>query len=159
MMHARNFCRTFIALIVFVGVTRVCEAQATLSARDSTALVAAVVADLRARYPVFSAGSFVFDSANTSPDPLTARVLAALRSGDTIALKPPTRTTPRVKIRNVSFSGDTAAVTVSVNQCAVEPRERVSGRSGTHRFIRAGERWERKGGGAVAVGDGLRCPH
>jgi hypothetical protein len=149
----------FLTLMLVAAVTHTGEAQAVLSARDSSALVEVIAADLRASYRAVADGMFALDTTNASLGPLTIRVIATLRARDSMATTPATRTTPRVRMSNVIITSSTAAVTVTVNRCSLEPREWVSGTSATHRYIRVGERWAPEPRRSVTVGDGVRCPY
>jgi hypothetical protein len=132
------------------------EGQVPSSSRDSAALVQAVVADLKASYRGFADGQFVFDTTNAALGPLAVRVLAGLRTGDSVRVS---RTTPRARFGNFHFAGDTAAIAVTVNFCSLEPREWFSGTDGTHRYFRTEAGWEPERRRSVRVGDGVRCPY
>lgn len=133
-------------------------AQAPLSAADSTALVNAVVVDLRGTYRAFVTGVFVVDTTNTTLDPLAARVFVALTS-DSAASIQSIRTTPRASIAVLARSAETVTVSVTISQCRVEPREWFSTTSASHRYYRTNDGWRVDPARGVVAGDGGRCPH
>ena len=145
-----------VTLVLGFVLPSLCAAQAALSSADSAKLVDTIVADLRRSHTALAEGRFVFDTTNASLAPLTVRVLRALRPVDSIVAE---RTTPRLRLSNIRLSGDTATVDVVVNRCSFEPREWVSGMSGTFRYMRTADGWQSEPRRRVAAGDGLRCPY
>lgn len=159
--------------LVATLLTRLVHAQSPLTSRDSVALTAAIVADLRASYTAFASGHFIVDTAaaagavvngrfvrdtsRASVGPWARRILALLQRPDTAGAAVPARTMARVQLAAPRVSGDTAALVVTVNQC--HSPERVAGSLTTHRYVRRGNRWETVSRGESMVGDGLRCPY
>ena len=146
--------RLSLALILGVAV-RTASGQG-ISARDSTTLLDAIVADFRTSLKGAATGQFVLDTTVFARGPISRRIANALVRTDTTSV--PTRTTPRIAFSEPAIRGDTATVSITVRGCREGPVISFWSGSHTHRYYRRGDRWVSDPMRSVIAGDGMGCP-
>jgi hypothetical protein len=145
-----------VLLVVLLSLIARPAASQRLTAADSSALVTAIVADLRASYKSAASGLFVRDTTRHTRGALSRQIALHLARRDTSFT--PSRTTPRLGFSEPVIQGDTASVKVTDKHCTEQGALQYYGNNGTHRYIRSGSTWTAVGRGSVMHADGFTCP-